>query len=128
MAPTVFKNCNILRGGKVTENAHFSISSDGNIVDQAPSDADVIELDGKIVAPGFIELQTNGMRGFHFTHFDDAASYAKKVDEVARYLVSQGVTAFYATIPTVSSEEFKRVSLYWLTCIRRALQLLTMRQ
>lgn len=74
-----------------------------------PSD-NVIDLQGAIVAPGFLELQTNGMRGFHFTHFEEEeASYAAKIDEVARYLPSQGVTGFYITIPTVSSQDFKKI-------------------
>lgn len=69
----------------------------------------VVDFDGAILAPGFIELQTNGMRGFHFTHFDDEHSYAAKIDDVARYLVTQGVTGFYATIPTVASGKFRKV-------------------
>jgi N-acetylglucosamine-6-phosphate deacetylase len=88
------------------------VSNDtGRILDDASSaDSETVDLGGAIVAPGLIELQTNGMRGFHFTHFEDEQSYAEKVDEVSRYLPSTGCTAFYATIPTVSSDDFKKVS------------------
>ena len=83
----------------------------GRIVDGTPSggDENTVDLDGAIIGPGLIELQTNGMRGFHFTHFEDEQSYAQKVEEVARYLPSTGCTSFYATIPTVSSDDFKKV-------------------
>ena len=74
------------------------------------SNAHIIDLQGATVSPGFLELQTNGLRGFHFTHFDEAASYAAKIDEVARYLPQTGVTGFWATIPTVHSDEFKKVT------------------
>lgn len=71
---------------------------------------DAIDLEDNIIAPGFIELQTNGMRGFHFTHYENPTTYAAELEKVANYLPSQGVTGFYATIPTVSSENFHRVS------------------
>lgn len=105
-----FSNCRICKNGElVKENLTFSNEtglfekSNGNV------GPDALDLQGKIVAPGYIELQTNGMRGFHFTHFDDEESYAEKLDEVARYLPSQGVTGLYVTIPTVASEEFKKI-------------------
>ena len=85
------------------ENGCFLKNSD------AADDHELVDLHGAIIAPGFIELQTNGMRAFHFTHFDDADSYAEKLNRVASYLPTQGVTAFYATIPTVASEEFQKV-------------------
>lgn len=119
---TSFSTCRICKDGKlVQENLSFSnetglfVKSDGYI------STDAIDLHGKIIAPGFIELQTNGMRGFHFTHYDDEESYAKKLDEVAKYLPSQGVTGLYVTIPTVASDDFKKVRFLtiqmtlWLT-------------
>lgn len=109
-----FKNCRLCKhGGLVEGNIAFSPGT-GLIEDvsQWPiTQHTAIDLQGTIVAPGFLELQTNGMRGFHFTHFEDHASYSRKLDEVAAYLPSQGVTGFYATIPTVASDEFKKVSL-----------------
>lgn len=107
---TSFPNCRICKDGKlVKENLTLS-NETGQFVDShGYISTDAIDLKGKIIAPGFIELQTNGMRGFHFTHFKDEDSYAKKLDEVAQYLPSQGVTGLYVTIPTVASQEFKKV-------------------
>ena len=110
MATTVFTNCRVCEGGKLVHK-HLVVSDDtGRIVDGTSSSGEsTVDLGGAIVAPGLIELQTNGMRGFHFTHFQDEQSYAQKVDEVAAYLPSTGCTSFYATIPTVSSDDFKKV-------------------
>lgn len=88
------------------------LNDTGRIVDGVSSSGQsTVDLGGAIVAPGLIELQTNGMRGFHFTHFEDEQSYAQNVEEVARYLLSTGCTSFYATIPTVSSDDFKKVTV-----------------
>ena len=109
------KNCRLCVRGELLPNSTLIFSTDdGLICERPPYISDIeydnaINFDNKIIAPGFLELQTNGMRGFHFTHFDDKESYAKKVDEIARYLPSHGVTGFWATVPTVASEEFKKV-------------------
>lgn len=39
-----------------------------------------------------LEVHTNGLLGFHFTHFEDEKEYAGQVDKVAKFLVTQGVT------------------------------------
>lgn len=112
---TIFTNCRLCIAGKLVQRDLVVSNDTGSILDDAPSaDRETVDLGGAIVAPGFIELQTNGMRGFHFTHFEDEQSYGQKVDEIARYLPSTGCTAFYATIPTVSSDDFKKVSHHCL--------------
>jgi N-acetylglucosamine-6-phosphate deacetylase len=108
---TTFTNCRLCIAGKLVQRDLVVSNDIGRILyDAPPTDSENVDLGGAIVAPGFIELQTNGMRGFHFTHFEDEQSYADEVDEIARYLPSTGCTAFYATIPTVSSDDFKKVS------------------
>lgn len=110
MPATVFTNCRVCVAGKLVHRELVVSNDTGRIADAIPSDGhSTVDLRGAIVAPGLIELQTNGMRGFHFTHFEDAQSYAKKVEDVARYLPSTGCTSFYATIPTVTSDDFKKV-------------------
>ena len=114
MATTVFTNCRLCIGGKLVHKDLIVSNDTGRIVDGTPSSSnntEHVDLGEAIIAPGFIELQTNGMRGFHFTHFEDEQSYAHKVEEVARYLPSTGCTSFYATIPTVSSDDFKKVTI-----------------
>ena len=117
MTTTVFTNCRVCEGGKLVHKTLVVSNDTGRIVDgDSSSGESAVDLGGAIVAPGLIELQTNGMRGFHFTHFEDEQSYAQKVDEIARYLPSTGCTSFYATIPTVSSDDFKKVVI--IVCFR----------
>lgn len=74
--------------------------ADGRIValdadaESAGSGASVLEADGLIAVPGFIELQLNGIGGHDFT--TDPASMWRVGDLPARY----GVTAFLPTIVT----------------------------
>ena len=70
---------------------------------------EIVDLEDNIVAPGFLELQTNGMLGFHFTNFENTSQYQAELHKVAKYLVTKGVTGFWVTIPTVSDTAFKRV-------------------
>ena len=108
---TVFTNCRLCREGKLVSNERLVINREAGDISQDGdlSDVELVDLQGAIIAPGFLELQTNGMRGFHFTHFSDEQSYAKEIDQVAKYLPQTGVTGFYATIPTVHSDDFKKV-------------------
>lgn len=77
-----------------------------------------IDLDGKVVAPGFLDLQTNGMQGVHFTQLrssDNSDQEAdtedvKKLEMVSKVETSHGVTGWWATVPTVASTRWKRVS------------------
>ncbi|KAK4548014.1 hypothetical protein LTR36_010734 [Oleoguttula mirabilis] len=106
-----FINARVCRNGKLVEGETLVISAEtDNILPETDNtNGETIDVGGGIIAPGFLELQTNGMRGFHFTHFEDEASYAKNIDDVARYLPQTGVTGFYATIPTVHSDEFQKI-------------------
>lgn len=107
---TSFSNARLCRGGKLVPGSLVVSNETGEFVDgNGYVGTDAIDCQGAIIAPGFIELQTNGLRGFHFTHFQDEASYAQKLNDVATYLPSTGVTSFYVTIPTVASDEFKKV-------------------
>ena len=115
----IFKHARICSGGHLLEEQSFAIATgSGRIISLSEGEgegegdaASAIDLKGAILAPGYLELQTNGMRGFHFTHFEDRPTYAHAIDSVAQYLPSQGVTGFYATLPTVASEEFKKVHI-----------------
>ncbi|KAK5175389.1 uncharacterized protein LTR77_000528 [Saxophila tyrrhenica] len=113
---TIFTNCRLCIGGVLTASKSAFIVSDGKLDEVLYPDEgvivggpNIINLNNAVVAPGFLELQTNGARGFHFTHFEDKEGYAAEIEKVSTYLPRTGVTGFYATIPTIASEEFKRV-------------------
>ncbi|KAK5120305.1 hypothetical protein LTR85_006511 [Meristemomyces frigidus] len=106
-----FTNARLCRNGKLVDGEQLVVSADtGDILLASnETDGETVDVKSSTIAPGFLELQTNGMRGFHFTHFEDEASYGKKIDDIARYLPQTGVTGLYATIPTVHSDVFKKI-------------------
>lgn len=70
----------------------------------------IVELeDGDTVAPGLIELQTNGLSGIHFTTLIED-NHVSSLEKVAMEMAKNGVTAWYATIPTVEDFRWKQVS------------------
>lgn len=79
MSTTDFTNCRVCEGGRLVHK-DLAVSNDsGRIVDGTSSGHESkVDLGGAIVGPGLIELQTNGMKGFHFTHFEGENSYAHR--------------------------------------------------
>lgn len=107
---TSFVNCRLCVNGEIIQD-QLVVSDDSGLILPRTGyiGGDAVDLEDGIIAPGFLELQTNGLLGFHFTHFEDAKQYSSEVDKVSKYLTTQGVTGFWATIPTVSGDDFKKV-------------------
>lgn len=107
---TLFTNCRYVLNGELVED-HLVISDETGLILKRDGyiGGEAIDLEDTIIAPGFLELHTNGANGFHFTHFEDEISYGKKIDGIARYYATQGVTGFWATLPTIKVDEFQKV-------------------
>lgn len=107
---TLFTNARYVLNGKLVED-HLVISDESGLILKREGyiGGEAVDLDDNIIAPGFLELHTNGVKGFHFTQFENEQSYAKSIDDVARHYTTQGVTGFWATIPTVKGEKFHKV-------------------
>ena len=105
---TQFINCRQCIDGKLV-SAPLTIGSNGYINSNSLllQGTHQVDLKNAIISPGFIELQTNGALGFHFAHYSEPATYQAGVHKLATYLPTTGVTAFYPTIPTVSSQVFQ---------------------
>ena len=86
-------------GGKILESTGFI-------------GGEIVDLDDGIIAPGFLELQTNGVNGFHFSTLEDDAQYATKLQETGKFYASQGITGFWATIPTTTPDRYQKVDAY----------------
>ncbi|MCJ1403402.1 hypothetical protein MMC11_006625 [Xylographa trunciseda] len=100
----------ICLGGKLHKRSLYVDVKKGCIVDGREVKAyEIYNLHGQIIAPAFLELQTNGCAGFHFTNFETPESYQAQLNAISRYLVSTGVGSFWATLPTVSPKVFKQV-------------------
>lgn len=110
MSTTQIVNCRQCVEGELL-SAPLTISSTGKIISNSLDTQDIhtIDLCNAIIAPGFLELQTNGALGFHFAHEKGTSEYQNGVRKLAQYLPSTGVTGFYPTIPTVPPQVFKQV-------------------
>jgi N-acetylglucosamine-6-phosphate deacetylase len=111
---TTFTNCRICVNGELLDGERFVISNDTGLILESTGfiGGEIVDLDDAIIAPGFLELHTNGVNGFHFTSFEDEKQYHQKLEETAKFYVTQGVTGFWATIPTVSAENYHKVSSF----------------
>jgi N-acetylglucosamine-6-phosphate deacetylase len=109
---TTITNCRLCKNGQLTEGERLIFSEDNGefLQETGYIGGEIIDLDDNIIAPGFLELQTNGVNGFHFTHFESEEQYVRKLEETAKFYLSQGVTGFWVTIPTVAKEIYKKVN------------------
>ncbi|KAF2100054.1 Metallo-dependent hydrolase [Rhizodiscina lignyota] len=107
---TTFINCRQCINGELVED-QLVVSGDTALIEKSTGEAGgrTVDLEGGIIAPGFLELHTNGVHGFHYTHFDDSESYRQKLEHISKYYVSQGITGFWATIPTVTAGQFQKI-------------------
>jgi N-acetylglucosamine-6-phosphate deacetylase len=90
-------------------SAPLTVDPNGLIIPNSPlpEGTQTVDLKNATISPGFLELQTNGALSFHFAHYSGPAAYQAGVRKLAKYLPSTGVTGFYPTIPTVSSQVFQ---------------------
>ncbi|KAI1446091.1 carbohydrate esterase family 9 protein [Annulohypoxylon stygium] len=112
---TKFTNCRILKNDKLVNEDLWVNSITGKIIRSQAAFYDdfilpdeVINLGGRILAPGLIECQLNGAFGFNFSTLLEPAVYAKKVKELNKKMVQTGVTSYVPTITSQRSELYKR--------------------
>lgn len=110
---TTFTNCRLCIGGELIEGKRLVVNTDeegGKILESTGFiGGEIVDLDDAIIAPGFLELQAMGVNGFHFSSFEDQKSYESKMVETGKFYAKQGITGFYATIPTTTAERYQKV-------------------
>lgn len=119
-----FTNCLLCISGElVSQDVYFSTET-GHITPNyyyRQQGVQRIDMGGLVVAPGFLDLQTNGLMGVHFTGLrskqqeQDGGVDGGDADEdrllrVSRVEAQHGVTAWWATVPTVDRPRWKEVS------------------
>lgn len=124
---TRFTNGLILKDNQLLSGDLWVSSESGKIIssqtafyDSGRTPDNVIDLKGKIISPGFIEVQLNGYNGLDFAKSDTA--FEQKFQAVQRQLIKSGVTAFTPTM-TSSVPEVYHDNLPYLgaTSTRQAL-------
>lgn len=79
--------------------------------------AQVIDLQNRIVSPGFLDLQINGAYGFDFSEeiAGDVKGYTDRFRHVRRKLITTGTTSFLPTMTSQLPERYHQVSIGFAT-------------
>jgi N-acetylglucosamine-6-phosphate deacetylase len=117
---TKFTNCRILKNKKLVEQDLWIDSQSGKVLrDQQAfyelqlSPDQVIDLDGRILAPGFIDVQLNGAQGFDYSvPAATREEYEAGLLEANRGLARTGVTSYLPTTVSSTAEVYQQVSLF----------------
>ncbi|KAG0300630.1 hypothetical protein BGZ98_009031 [Dissophora globulifera] len=112
---TKITNCRILRDHKIVEKDDIWIQN-GKIIDphkffwyQKRLPDIVLDAQGLLVVPGFIETQINGAFGVDFSVPLDHDAYEKGLLKVNRGLLKFGTTSYCPTIVSSSSSVYHQV-------------------
>lgn len=114
---TKFTNCRLVKGDELVYQDLWVSSLTGRIVrsqeafysENAVPD-ETIDLGGRIVAPGLIDVQLNGAFGFNFSTIpDDPLSYGKMLRQMNKLLVQTGVTSYLPTVTSSRKEVYHQV-------------------
>lgn len=116
---TKFTNCRILKGKELVEQDLWIDSHSGKILrDQVAfyelhlSPDEVIDLGGRILAPGLIDVQLNGAQGFDFSVPQVSSKrYEDGLRMVNKGLARTGVTSYLPTLVSSTPEVYWKVSL-----------------
>jgi N-acetylglucosamine-6-phosphate deacetylase len=114
---TKFTNCRLLRGDELIDEDLWISSEAGKILDgqevfysyqSAPDN--VIDLGGRIISPGLIDVQLNGAFGFDLSVApEDITDYVKGLIAINRGLIKTGVTSYAPTLTSQKSEVYHKV-------------------
>jgi N-acetylglucosamine-6-phosphate deacetylase len=119
LAPRVtkFTNCRLCKGRQLVHQDLWIDASSGKILQDQQAFYDhhitpnqVVDLGGRILAPGFIEAQLNGAQGFDFSvPKPSKEEYDDGLRMVNRELVKTGVTSYLPTVTSQLPEVYHRV-------------------
>ncbi|KAJ5872083.1 uncharacterized protein N7529_004436 [Penicillium soppii] len=114
---TKFTNCRLVRGSSLVDQDLWIDSLTGKILkDQEAfyelhlSPDEIIDLGGRIVAPGMIDVQLNGAHGFDFSvPADTKDEYDEGLRMVNKGLARTGVTSYLPTVVSSTAEVYHKV-------------------
>ncbi len=116
---TKFTNCKLVKGNELVEQDLWVSSETGKIVrsqevfygEQVVPDI-TINLGGKIISPGLIDVQLNGAFGFNFSQIpEDPSTYGKVLRQVNKSLIQTGVTSYLPTLTSETRDVYKHVRM-----------------
>lgn len=116
---TKFTNCLLVRGSSLVAEDLWVSSLTGKIVrsqevfyTQNVVPDETIDLHGRIISPGFIDVQMNGAFGFNLSTVpEDLSCYGKGLRILNTSLVETGVTSYLPTLCSSRPEVYHQVIL-----------------
>ena len=109
---TRFTNGLLSIGGQLSEGDLYVDTLTGKIILyrdahslSAVTDVQTVDLSGRILAPGFIDVQLNGHLGMDFS--TPGPDYVTDLRRVKKHLLQTGVTSFLPTISSQSPEVYE---------------------
>lgn len=117
---TKFTNCRIIKDGALVEEDLWVSSTTGSIVAAQQAFFDdkllpgrTINLNGRIISPGLIDVQLNGAFGLNFSDaVPDMTRYGKCLNDLNSRLAQTGVTSYLPTVTSQTSELYRTVLPY----------------
>jgi N-acetylglucosamine-6-phosphate deacetylase len=114
---TKFTNCRLVKGDELVSQDLWVSSLTGKIVRSQEAfysdnavPAATIDMGGRIIAPGLIDVQLNGAFGFNFSTIpEDPMSYGKLLRQMNKLLVQTGVTSYLPTVTSSRREVYHQV-------------------
>ncbi|KIX02631.1 uncharacterized protein Z518_08573 [Rhinocladiella mackenziei CBS 650.93] len=110
---TKFVNGYLLRNGELVSGDLWISSETGRII--SPQSAfyshlradRTVDLEGRILAPGFIDVQINGSYNFDFSTPD--AEFASKLASTTKQMIKSGLTSFVPTVISTRPDSYHAV-------------------
>jgi N-acetylglucosamine-6-phosphate deacetylase len=115
---TKFINGRIVQDGRLVTTDVWVSADSGRILseEETPSSeilVDTVDLDGRILAPGLIDVQLNGAFGFNFSVLlENNHAYVKELNRVNKALVQTGLTSYLPTLTSQPANVYHQVLPY----------------
>lgn len=116
-----FTNCLLVKNESLVKEDLWISSISGKVLKgqevfygQRSAPDHIVDLGGKILSPGLIDVQLNGAYGFDFSVIPEegSAAYGKGVLRVNKNLVNTGVTSYLPTLTSQRPEVYQKVVLH----------------
>lgn len=118
MEYTKFTNCHLIDNGITYFDSELFINNEtGKIIDNPRDEANtkIVDLNGKYLAPGLIDIQNNGFFGLNFSNLnsnsskEDIEEYKRFYNDVMAKFLETGVTGVCPTITSNFAEVYEKV-------------------
>ncbi|CAI5757500.1 unnamed protein product [Candida verbasci] len=116
---TKFTNCHLIDNGELYEFTDLYVNQKTNKICSKPNNLELItktiDLDGQLLAPGFLDIQNNGIYGLNFSNLnsdsseEDVSEFKNFYKDAMTKYLSTGVTGLCPTVTSNFPEVYPKV-------------------